>query len=77
MGKKKLPHASEPRAKLQEDRSSSIPDLALCIYPSCCSLVSFIVFFSKLIKVSVVLSSVSHSRKLIEPKEKVVRTSNL
>ena len=42
-----------------------------------CSSVSFIVSFNKMVNVSKCLSSISYSRKLIKPKEKVVGTPNL
>ena len=55
----------------------TLPDLTVCISSSGCSSVSFIISFNKLVTLSVSLSSVSHSSKLIEHKEGVMGTSDL
>lgn len=50
----------------------TLPDLTLCMCLSDWSSVSFIMSFNKLVNISISLSSVSCSSKLIEPKGRVV-----
>ena len=55
----------------------TLSDLDLCIFPSGCPPVSFVIPFNKLVIISDSLSSVSSSSKSMEPKERVVGTSDL
>ena len=52
-------------------------DLTLYISSSDCTSMSFIIFFNKLVNVSVSLTSESHSSKLLEAEEEVMGTPDL
>lgn len=53
----------------------TILNIALCIASCCCSSVSFIICFNKLVSISVSPNSVSCSSKLLETEEWLRRTS--
>lgn len=55
----------------------TLPDLTLHLSSFDCSSVFFIILLNKLVNISVFLTPVKFSRKLIELKEEVIRTFNL
>lgn len=69
-------HATDPGLKFHENRISLVKDLNQSISSPGCWFVFFITSFNKLVNVFS-LSYVSHSSKLIKPKEDVFGTSSL